>query len=105
MSRVNGRRTPKYVPIMNYPKPVSADGEITFPRQQRLTDKEIVALPLKSDVYVRMRDGRIVKGKLVSHSDWLVGCPVVDVDGEGVGIGYCGEIVAAVPQQEVNNDN
>lgn len=41
MSRVKGRRPPKYVPIMNYPKPVSADEEITFPRQQRLTDKEI----------------------------------------------------------------
>lgn len=88
MSRVKGRKPPKYVPIMNYPKPVS------------LTDKEIEALPLKSNVYVRMRDGRIVKGELVSHSDWLVGCPVVDVDGEGFGIGYRGEIVAAAPQQQ-----
>lgn len=99
MSRVNGRRPPKYVPIMNCPKPVSPGEEITFPRQQRLTGKDIEALPLNSDVYVRMMDGRIVKGKLVSHSDWLVGCPVVDVDGEGVGIGYRGEIVAAAPQQ------
>lgn len=103
MSRVNGRRPPKYVPIMNHPKPVSTDEEITFPRQQRLTYKEVKALPLKSHVYVRMRDGRIVKGKLVSHSDWLVGCPVVDVGGEGVGIGYRGEIVAAAPQQETEN--
>lgn len=100
MSRVNGCRPPKYVPVMNYPKTVSPDEEITFPRQQRLTGKNIEALPLNSDVYVRMMDGRIVKGKLVSHSDWLVGCPVVDVDGEGVGIGYRGEIVAAAPQQE-----
>lgn len=100
MSRVKGRRPPKYVPIMGYPKPAT-DEEIVFPRQQRLTDKEVKALPLKSDVYVRMKDGRIVKGKLVSHSDWLVGCPVVDVDGEGVGIGYRGEIVAAATQQEV----
>ncbi|EAM6285743.1 hypothetical protein BG151_000115 [Salmonella enterica subsp. enterica serovar Apapa] len=104
MSRVNGRRPPKYVQTMNYPKPVSPDEEITFPRQQRLTDKEIEALPLKSDVYVRMRDGRIVKGKLVSHSDWLVGCPVVDIGEESsVGIGYDGEIVAAAPQQEVKS--
>lgn len=103
MSRVNGRRPPKYVPIMNCPKPVSPDEEITFPRQQQLTDEEVKAIPLKSDVYVRMIDGRIVKGKLVSHSDWLVGCPVVDVDGEGVGIGYRGEIVAAAPQQEADN--
>lgn len=102
MSRVKGHRPPKYVQIMNYPKPVSPDEEITFPRQQRLTDKEIEALPLKSDVYVRMRDGRIVKGKLVSYSDWLVGCPVVDIGEErSVGIGYDGEIVAAAPQQEV----
>lgn len=101
MSRVNGRRPPKYIPIMNCPKPASHHEGITFPRQQRLTGKEIEALPLKSDVYVRMKDGRIVKGKLVSYSDWLVGCPVVDVDGEGVGIGYRGEIVAAAPPQEV----
>ena len=101
MSRVNGRRPPKYLPLMNSANPVSPDDGITFPRQQRLTYKEIKSLPLKSDVYVRMNDGRILTGKLVSHSDWLVGCPVVDVGEErSVGIGYDGEIVAAAPQQE-----
>lgn len=91
MSRVNGRKPPKYIPVMNSAKPV------------KLTYEQVRALPLMSDVYVRMNDGQILKGKLVSHSDYLVGCPVVDIgEPRSVGIGYEGEIIAA-PRQEVNH--
>ncbi|MCU6241184.1 hypothetical protein [Enterobacter asburiae] len=93
MSRVNGRMPPKYIPVMNSAMPA------------KLTYEQVRALTLMSDVYVRMNDGQILKGKLTSHSDWLVGCPVVDVgEGGSVGIGYDGEIISPLPQQEVNND-
>lgn len=98
MSRVNGRRPPKYLPVI---KSVSPDVGIILSRPQRLTYKEIKHIPLKSDVHVLMNDGRLLTGKLVSHSDWLVGCPVVDIgEDRSVGIGYDGEIVTAAPQQE-----
>ncbi|MEB0790946.1 hypothetical protein LT989_14850 [Citrobacter portucalensis] len=90
MSRVNGRKPPKYMPVMNSAKPV------------KLTYEQVMALPLMSDVYVRMNDGQILNGKLASHSDYLVGCPVVDIsESRSIGIGYEGEIIAAEPQQEV----
>ncbi|ELX1428160.1 hypothetical protein [Escherichia coli] len=90
MSRVNGRKPPKYMPVMNSAKPV------------KLTYEQVMALPLMSDVYVRMNDGKILNGKLASHSDYLVGCPVVDIgESRSIGIGYEGEIIAAAPKQEV----
>ncbi|MGK3191260.1 hypothetical protein [Enterobacter soli] len=90
MSRVNGKKPHKYMSEMNSAKPI------------KLTYEQIRVLPLMSDVYVRMNDGRILKGKLTSHSDWLVGCPVVDVgEKRSVGIGYYGEIIAVAPQREV----
>lgn len=89
MSRVNGRKPHKYMPVMSSAKPV------------KLTYGQIKALPLMSDVYVRMNDGKILNGKLVSHSDYLVGCPVVDIgESRSIGIGYEGEIIAAAPKQE-----
>lgn len=89
MSRMNVRKPPKYMPAMNSAKPV------------KLTYGQIKELPLMSDVYVMMNDGKILNGKLVSHSDYLVGCPVVDIgEYRSIGIGYEGEIVAAAPKQE-----
>lgn len=82
MSRVNGRKPPKYMPVINSAKPV------------KLTYEQVIALPLMSDVYVRMNDGKILNGKLISHSDYLVGCPVVDIgESMSIGIGYEGEIM------------
>lgn len=82
MSRVNGRKPPKYMPVMNSAKPV------------KLTCEQVIALPLMSDVYVRMNDGKILNGKLTSHSDYLVGCPVVDIgESMSIGIGYEGKLL------------
>ena len=58
-------------------------------------------IPLKSKVNVRLNNGDLVDGVLIDHSDWLVGCPVVEtVGGEKIGIGYDGEIVSVVNSQE-----
>ena len=51
---------------------------------------------------VRLNTGKEVDGVLKDHSDWLIGCPVVEIEcGESIGIGYQGEIVGVAPQQEV----
>ncbi|WNW46385.1 hypothetical protein RUU60_09085 [Escherichia coli] len=58
--------------------------------------------PTGTKVTVRLNTGEDVDGVLKDHSDWLMGCPVVQTEcGELIGIGYQGEIVAVAPQQEV----
>ncbi len=82
MSRVKGKRPPKY----------QAGGD--YPKTCYLSFERICAIPLGSSVVVRMPDGETITGKLVSHSDFLVGCPVVDIGRErSLGVGYECEIV------------
>lgn len=58
-------------------------------------------IKIGTSVTVRLNNGEEKKCVLTDHSDWLVGCPVVVAeDGESIGIGYQGEIIAAAPQQE-----
>ncbi|EKM5720903.1 hypothetical protein WIC93_14320 [Enterobacter cloacae] len=57
--------------------------------------------PLGTKVTVRLTTGEEVNGVLKDHSDWLTGCPVVETDGgEKIGIGYQGDVVSVVHEQE-----
>lgn len=88
MARVKGKRPPK--------RQAGEDSQITFSfRGSNLIKYEdIRELPLGSRVLVRTRNREYLSGVLVSHSDWLVGCPVVKLDnGDSFGAGYDGEIL------------
>ncbi|EFF9541384.1 hypothetical protein GL246_09380 [Escherichia coli] len=51
---------------------------------------------------MRLNTGKEVDGVLKDHSDWLIGCPIVETEcGEQIGIGYQGEIVGIAPKLEV----
>lgn len=82
MSRLKGKRPPKY----------QAGGD--YPKTCYLSYERIREIPLGSLVAVRMPDGDTVAGRLTHHSDYLVGCPVVDIGRErSLGVGYECEIV------------
>lgn len=82
MARIKGKRPPKYQQAGDYPK-------TCFLSFERIKD-----IPLSSTVAVRMPSGETVSGALISHSDYLVGCPVVDLGLRRlIAIGYEGEIV------------
>lgn len=87
MSRVNGKKPPK--PLMNSAQP------------RNMSFDKIREIAKGSEVIVRLNNGKVSTGKLVSHDDYLVGCPVVDVPETGIiGIGYQGEIISIVTSED-----